>query len=163
MQHKNTSEAFISLLRLFLLFLCTSWCTNSVTQNLAVEIQTWNEWPPSPLSSAPYFPQAFLYGYLIMGSSYSTPPIQSVSVTKNTANHCKDLYLLLENVNVIISLVYKINWGRQGKRQTSLSCCLAGYIINAKIPCLMLPCHEKRQKIRILGGLFVVFSPSYQE
>lgn len=52
MQHKNTWEAFISLLRLFLLFLCDCWCTNIVTLNLAVEIQTWSECPSSPLSWA---------------------------------------------------------------------------------------------------------------
>lgn len=63
-----------------------------------------------------------------MGNSHSNP-IQSVSVTKNATNHCKDLFLFLENVNVIVSLVYKINWGRQGKGETSLSWCLPEYII----------------------------------
>lgn len=55
MQHKNTWETFVSLLKLSCpLSALPSVCINSVILNLSVAIQTWSEGPFLPFSSAPH-------------------------------------------------------------------------------------------------------------
>lgn len=120
-------EFFIPLLGL-LLFLWSSWLCKILWHQISKlkcrpGINIFLQPSPRSLPSSMHF-------YLIMANSNST--LLSVSLSDKRYHYYKDLFLLQGNVNVVISLVHNINWGRQQKGKTSLSCCLPEHIIKLR-------------------------------